>query len=281
MGVTVNKITKEDVGNGGGAGKLYTGKAVMKVIAINPDQAQLQSFGFKQEKPPVYRTDKGQRVAVFVQAQVGEGETKIAHASFFLKPEKAAGMFINKTGNWGKDSDKLGSTARTAYVGEINLIEFIKVWVNSKRDQEVSLDSIDALVHSGSVQELLQIKQAAGENEFYGLLYVQDEKYQAVYTTFERLYSKSSEYLHKQLVKEWDKLKGDFGPISTKLFRESDFALRAYGKPASEAPGKAAKVVDDLPAQTNQATAAQPTSQHSTQQAQAVTADVESDDAPF
>ncbi len=238
MAIKVNQSTSD--GSGSGSGKLYTGVASMKVLAINPTQEQLKSFGYKAEKAPVYKDDKGVRVDVHVEAKVSEKETVKTKLAFFLKPKKVESIFINKQGKFAADRTKVGDGARNPYQGEMELLFFLQAWCDIKKDEELFLDSIDRIVNAGDVTELRQIAANAKENVFKGLLYVREGKYQSVYTgKLEKGWSKSNEYIFKDLVRQEQHLDGYYGPIDFKLYSEDQFALRSFDRKPETATANA------------------------------------------
>lgn len=266
MGVQVNKIDRTTVSEFDGA--LYTGRAILKVIAINPSQSELQGapWNYKQEKPPVYvHTKDGatkQIINIQVEAVVPEGvaedgkpTTKVTSVSFFLGPDRMESTYIDNFGKFGNDKSKLDqASARLAWKGEIDLVRFIENWCGVKKGETCNLDSIEAIATTGDITELHDIFAAAKDNELYGLLYVRDGKYQDLYKSgFERAFSKNSEFTHKSLAREWKDLKGDFGPITPGVFKQSDFALRLY-----EPKGGAATTATSKPAANTAANTANP-----------------------
>lgn len=218
--------------------KLYTGVAMWRVVGINPDQDGLKELGYKAEKAPVYfDPEKGRRI-VFMLASV-DGTMK-ANLAFFLKGEKVPDLWINELGNFGKDRTKLSGNLRNPYKGEVDLLMFIGDWLDVKKGEDLNLSTIDSIVNSGNLAELLDLFKTFKGNVFKGLAYVREGKYQSVYRRkTEKGWSKTSQYIHKSLAAD-DKREGDFGPINFSVFNENDFLLREYVANAAASGGSTA-----------------------------------------
>jgi hypothetical protein len=282
MGIIVKKSTSND---GGSYGKLYTGAMNMKVVAINPTQAELQAMGFKAEKTPVYSFDKevegpdkkkvkvkSQMVKFYLEGEVSEEETAKAQLVFFVTPVARPEIFVDTTFSFGKDKDKLGAKTYNPFDGEIDLLLFLAVWLGHSKGDEFYLESRKKIVANGDVSELKQYMEAANNegNEVKTLLGVttKDNKhYQVVFSKkIEKAWSNNLSYLWKTYVEEYNagRVKDNFGDIGTFTYDQREFALKEY------APGAATH------APVNMATAAS----YGSTNGQAVTDD-ESNEPPF
>jgi len=191
-------------------GKLYTGLANMKVVAINPNKMQLEALGYKPQAEPVYATTedgvKKLRLDFYLAHKEHSMRTKLA---FFLENKPRVNVdgtkaeWINNFGRtaWGTpDAAPAGlkwfdaSTARAAKVGEADLHNFLINWLNISPNDEAKLDKFDALF-LGDYSELRSLLSGAGTNEVRVLLTVRDGKYQAVYGRyFDRATNKRTNY---------------------------------------------------------------------------------------
>lgn len=216
--------------------KLFTGVATCNVIAVNPSKAELELLGIKTEKEQVYlsvdkedKVTKQLRVSFLCEFKVGT-VTHRTGLSIFLKDKQRTDMFINKTGNFGKDVDKVGGETHNPYEGEIELVNFVATLCNSKKGDDISLETIAGMLLNGNVKELKDIVKNAKANTVKLLLGVSaDGKYQHVYTRkIERGYSTDFSYLHKDLVKNQQWVKDDFGPIDLVVYNPANFRLREW-----------------------------------------------------
>lgn len=212
--------------------QLYTGAAKFKVKAINPDQEGLKQLGFKADKAPVYVDDKGTRKVVFHIESI-DGKIK-SNLAFFIKNVKSDTVFMDNFGKFSKDQTKLKGAVRRPWQGESNLIDFLGNWIDVEKDGELFLSTIDDLVRTGNISEILSLFRDFKDNQFYGLAYVREGKYQGVYSRrTARHWTNSFQYIHKALVED-EKREGDFGPINLSVYNKADFAVRAYD--AASAP---------------------------------------------
>lgn len=199
--------------------KLYTGRADVSVVMINPTLAEMQEKGVNYKEEPVYTftTDEGVkkvRIDVWVDHPV-VGLDKVA---FFLANESkpsAAGntQFINdygqsswaatkedllaKVGSWFKDEN-----IRPAYTGEVELIDFLRKLLSIGKDGVSKIDNITKLI-DGNVTELRDILKSAAGRKVQVLYIVKqsgDSWYQNIYTRyFDRGGSKSPTYWDKHM----------------------------------------------------------------------------------
>ncbi|MHA1814376.1 MAG: hypothetical protein ACTSX1_00070 [Candidatus Heimdallarchaeaceae archaeon] len=222
-------------------GRLFTGLRNMKVIAINPNKAEMEEFGYKPQNEPVYITDgelldpngteksKKLRLDFFLQGiGINDGETVRTKIAFFLENKHRT----NKTGNkaeWINDAGRTAwgtpdaapshykwyehETARPCKMGEGDVHLFLVNWLNIQPGDEAKLDNFDALF-DGNYSELRQIFGANINNEVKVLLTVRDGKYQSVYNRyFDRATNKRTSYWEshaKRQAEEGYPIKEDF-----------------------------------------------------------------------
>lgn len=206
MGFNPNSSEKQVVQES----KLYTGLTNMKVVAINPNKAQLEALGYKPQSEPVYITVedgiKKLRLDFYLTHKDYPMKTKVA---FFLENRIRTNQsgtkaeWINNFGRtaWGdlteppKDLKWFdATTARLAKVGEFDLHNFLINWLNISPNDEAKLDKFDALF-VGDYSELKSLFNNAKNNEIRVLLTVRDGKYQSVYGKyFDRATNKRTNY---------------------------------------------------------------------------------------
>lgn len=184
----------------------YKGVAKVKVLAVNPTLAELQAIGLNFNAEPEYTsaTDTGED-KVRIDFIIGNEKLK-TKLSFFLEDKERTNNagdkfeFINNYGqsSWGSTvqevtsrTGKNGNTwfkeegARKAYVGEVQLIQFLSDWLNVSLDDQVTLEKFPNYF-KGDVSELKDYVKAASNNQIYVLLTVREADngkfYQNVYT---------------------------------------------------------------------------------------------------
>ena len=201
-------------------GKLYTGLANMKVIAINPTKSQLEELGYKPQNDPVYNTRDGEteklRLDVFLGLENDDSKimTKVA---FFLENsirknkngDKAE--WINDFGRtaWGTletpPSDLKwfdSETARPCKIGESDVHTFLVNWLNISPNDEAKLENFEGLF-SGDYSELNGLLESNSDNEIRVLLTVRDGKYQSIYNKyFDRATNKRNNYWESHMKKQ-------------------------------------------------------------------------------
>ena len=186
--------------------KVYTGLANMQVIAINPSKAEAEALGINLKEEPVYvgKTDDGtHKVSIdFWLRHTNPDFTQ--KVRFFLE----ARTLVTSTGKQRAINDlgqntftndltvlplKSGSNEtwfstkgiRFAFVGECELIGFLRSWLSVGVDQESKLDSPEALF-KGDVSELRKYLSQF-PNAKVQVLLVEKNGYSNVYTKhFER-----------------------------------------------------------------------------------------------
>lgn len=248
-----NGATDAVVGDGK---KLYTGLTNVLVKAVNPSMEELVAMGYNPQQEPSYlsKNDKGNdklRLDFYVENTETKFKSKI---SFWLENEsrlsqKGMTQYIddfNKAG-WG-DSDKNGlpsfvdaATAREAFVGEEDLMNFIYNWFNCGEGDVCKLETINAIVTKQDIKELRQmIKDAATHGVRVLVGVTKDNKYQTIYTKhFGRPYQKSTTYFTKALEGKYGEFKANYS-LDWKEYTPGIIT------PDTEA-AKVPAVADDLP----------------------------------
>lgn len=234
--------------------ELFTGLASLPVIMINPDKATLEAAGYKPKEEPVYTgitfkqkeadgiTEKdvtrnkivfylkGKEMAKYPDGSVKEVVISV-RKEILVSPDfdiASTGTlrFINENGNvtYSKDLATLQGnpkmewfkpqTARQAYVGEAELIDFVINWMNVKPSTKCSLDTIQAIMQ-GNVKELNDLLKAQPNNRITQLIGVtnKDNKfYQAVYSkcTSRPTASNIAAKFHQKLSESHGEFKADF-----------------------------------------------------------------------
>jgi hypothetical protein len=163
--------------------KLYTGVAPFKVIAVNPDQAQLVAMGINAQKEPDYLNGEKVRIDFWLESQFSPKEMEAINLTEQIKSKFSVFMgsdfstnaaktkyeWINSFGNtaWSKDGDSEDTVpqmtwfkttgARKAYTGEGQLLNFIVNWVNSDtRTDEVFLEDWKNIFR-GNITEIREL----------------------------------------------------------------------------------------------------------------------------
>jgi hypothetical protein len=203
-------------------GKLFTGLRNMKVIAINPNKAEMEALNYKPQNEPVYTSfaedqTKKLRLDFFLQGEGDGGESIRTKIAFFLENKHR----VNKAGTkaewindaarnaWGTTEvapDTLkwfdATTARACKVGEADVHLFLINWLNIQPGDEAKLDNFDALF-DGNYSELRQILGANINNEIKVLLTIRDGKYQSCYNRyFDRASNKRTSYWESHIKKQ-------------------------------------------------------------------------------
>jgi hypothetical protein len=216
MGFNANSSDKQVVKEG----KLYTGLANMKVVAINPTKDQLEALGYRPQNEPVYLTSEGEvkkvRLDVYLSQKAGDAEirTKLA---FFLENKVRVnqagdkGEWINDFGRtaWGLATEAPtelkwfdAETARAARVGEGELHTFLINWLNINPNDEAKLDNFEG-IFDGNYAELNSLLNGNLNNEVRVLLAVREGKYQSVYNRyFDRATNKRTSYWESHIKKQ-------------------------------------------------------------------------------
>lgn len=196
--------------------KLFTGVTLGKVVAICPTKEELEKIGIKTETEPVYIQEPEEdgiekfRLDVYLKVPMIDRPVKVA---FFLKNSPRTNkdgnkeQFIDKTGTtcWGDPNGKDWfdvESARPAYIGEEELVAFIKNWVNVKPKDTATFEDFSKIV-KGDLSELKTIFKGFQSNEVRVLLTVKHndgKAYQNVYGRyFDRATNKGYTYWSKHL----------------------------------------------------------------------------------
>jgi len=214
--------------------KKYEGISIMKVVAVNPNKEELATFGINVENDPVYVGKDKENIDMayidfYVQYKISDTEKPITRIDrFFIKDKKVKstkndGMqWVDKYGNQLWQANKPTATdiankklelkwfqfdadsARNAYEGEVELYDFISIWLNLKREDEISLDKISDLFNN-NFKELKEIFKAWKDNLFWGYLHVRNEKYQSVYNKLFFREKTTQGNIHSGLLKHFAK----------------------------------------------------------------------------
>lgn len=193
--------------------KKFVGVTRVKVLTINPTLKELNAIGVNFKDEPVYSgtTQDGKK---YVSVNFWVKDDKITTPiKFIIKPE----IQLNKNGS-PQLIDKFGlidsfdgfdtSSARQAYVGESELISFIKNWINVKKGGEATLDIQKIL--KGDFSEL---KQLGSANGIWCLATVANNKYQNIYSRFFIRGWVSEEEAKDKFLKHINKKKDDGYPL--------------------------------------------------------------------
>ena len=165
--------------------KYYTGVCSVKVDAVCPNLDETTKLGYNFQKEPEYLTDKegvkGVRLDFYVSNNILRSKISI-----FLKNElnvsktKGTKQFINKfatttwsntleeaTGKEAKNGKKwfLPDGARQAFVGEEQLYELLRNWLNVKIGDELQLTNFKKLF-TGDFSELQTLLKSFNSNVF-------------------------------------------------------------------------------------------------------------------
>lgn len=197
-------MAQVDSGNGE-YGKLKVGVLAFKVVALNPTLEELSKLGIDLQNEPQYlstgdNNEQKVRLDFWLQSDLLENLTKV---SFFLENKLVVSkngkpQFINHYGNntyadtieeANSRVDSNGNSyfkldgARQAYVGEALLIDFLKAWLDIRRNNKIILDNFNALF-DGNVSELKELVNNFNNLKVQAYLYVNDAGYQTVYNRF-------------------------------------------------------------------------------------------------
>ena len=184
--------------------KTIYGIAPMKVVAINPTMDQLISIGINAQKEPEYVGDKT-RLEIWLETQLTEKkvegsvdksleelgiEKQLVNKLTIFTSNTKKGKSDGSTVVWINNFGRICSTAsneqpaaswwkadgqHVAREGEIELIKFLRAWVNAGPTDEVFIDDWDALV-AGNVKELRIILSDFKNNIFRSMIEVRVTK---------------------------------------------------------------------------------------------------------
>ena len=235
---------------------LVTGVANLKVVALNPNKEELQALGRKPKEEPVYLYPNKTSGKMQVQLDIWlEGEVDVldeaepAHVltktTFWVEDSTSRNVYIDKFGGFGKDKSKLDATARLAYNGEVDLIQFLKALSNLGKKDAASLSKVADLAANGDLAEVQDIITRAQKNRVQVLLGVRDGKYQDVFSkVYDFADRTNNAYLHKKVVEQiaYERNGGGspklfLGPINflNDLYVPSSYAARKYSAEGQEA----------------------------------------------
>lgn len=228
MAIKANSSEEQVAGAGG---KLYTGIAAMKVLAVNPNLVTLQGMGVMYQKEPNYVVDfnKGDGPVQKIVFWLGNDVVKVP-CEFLVnvgpwKSSTGKVKWYNRTGDntWAPmladgtiDTSNLPDwykNPETSYVmprGMDAVTEFVRAWANVATGDEIFLDTVEAIT-KGNVSELRSLVSVLSGNSVNVLVYVRDGKYQAVYTRhFGRIKPLRTDLFIKALNEDYGAIKGDY-----------------------------------------------------------------------
>ena len=221
--------------------KLYTGIAKVKVIAINPTLKELNALGINFKTEMVYPGEGRCKVVIWTENSV---MGKVPNTFWINNPAKSASgkdQYIDKYGKsqWVEKKEDLKPTyevngqtftsidiasARIAYGGEVDLINFILNWADVQKDKitkepgECRLETMSKIV-KGDVTELVQLFSSVSNNSVWVGFTVRDGQYQSFYSrTFDRGWAKEPKNIIKALDKETNHK--DYPGVSPYSFQE-------------------------------------------------------------
>ena len=246
-----------------GPKKIYVGAFNMHVTAVNPNKAELEKMGINAKEEPDYfirdKDDKtkvlGVQVRFFLENMFRE-ETVKTTVSFFLRkefleskkdPQNIKYNYIDERGSTIFLTDAVVASKSVPYdwihvpslkkavKGEPELIDFLRNLTNPEREQPTYFENQDMKkLFSGDVSEIRNLVKQANDkgnavrvmllpriNGSRVIQYVFDQK-------FDRAWSSSSKYIHKQLVSQRQRLEkgGVITSMISEDFTESQFFIR-------------------------------------------------------
>lgn len=199
--------------------KLATGPLKMKDVLINPTLQELNDYGVAFKEEPNYLVDdqeRGKGVIITIWAKVDPsnfnaedanalGEYPTSERIYLFDSVRTAQdgkiQYTNKFGMFSFAADKNSlpewfskDGLREAFVGEEQLMKFVKAWGDVRKNDECTLDSIKEIC-KGNFAELKDMEQAwkthkfiwvvglkdRGENKFSSVVY--NKEYWRVYST--------------------------------------------------------------------------------------------------
>lgn len=190
--------------------RIIYGIAPFKVLAVNPSMDELISIGVNAQKEPDYVGDKA-RIEFWLQTclnkepksggseksldELGIEKQMVLKLTIFVsdalkgKADGSTTVWINNFGN--VSSTPAGETPsaswwkpagqRVAREGEIELIKFLRSWVNAGSRDEVFIDDWDALL-KGNVKELREIIKLYKDNIVRSMIEVRISKEGKMYS---------------------------------------------------------------------------------------------------
>jgi len=194
--------------------KTIYGIAPFKVVAINPSMDQLISLGINAQKEPEYIKDDKARIEIWMESQLPktkvEGvdksleelgiEKQLVHKLTVFVSDKNKGKSDGSTTTWINSFGSICSTPagsnpsaswwksqgeHIAREGEIELIKFIRAWVNAGGGDEVSIDNWDLLV-KGNIKELKDILTTFKDNIVRSMISVTTSKDGKTYSAIDQ-----------------------------------------------------------------------------------------------
>lgn len=200
---------------------VYTGKADVQIICVNPTLEEIVKYELptKKDVAPVYigKTDTGiDKLILRVWVKLDNPKI-VTNITFFLEAQdKVAStgsiQYINDYGqnSFGQSLDEVlnrigkngqaffkNEGCRVARVGEAELIEFIRKWLCVANDQKSVFKNFSKIV-SGDVSEITDLVKNYGTSRKVQVLLGEKSGYQNVYSRyFERAGGSSNTYWEK------------------------------------------------------------------------------------
>ena len=223
---------------------LFVGLFKGKSKFINPEKTEVEYIKIDDEGVKSVRLDFSIQSEKFKLD--GELITNLnPRISFFIKDtffksksEKYQYIDVYGVTTWAEDDDTLKSkdfektdkdgkaynwfdvkTARKAYSGEANLIDFIKANLDIKRGKKCQISDVKALIN-GDYTEIVEAFNLIGDRKIWALAYVRDNKYQAI---SDRLFASGWQTNLEYQIK---KMKEDQAEYLTK--NDISFTLKKY-----------------------------------------------------
>ena len=209
--------------------KLFTGIGEFKVVAVNPTLEQLHGMNVMLQSEPKYDVEingdnfkkivfwlRNEDVTTSCEILVTPGEWVSQSGKVKCYNRIGQDQWLEKgpdgsfdTSNcpeWIKEKDTFYAIPR----GMDTVTEFVKAWANVENGGEIKLDTVDK-VANGDVKELRELVKVLANNSVRALVYVRDEKYQAVYTRhFGRVNPKRNDLFIKEMNKDYGAVKGEY-----------------------------------------------------------------------
>lgn len=229
--------------------KLYTGVLPVKVLCVNPTKEQLLQYGINVTKEPVYvQEGKATRLDFWLRGTHNDEPVTTKLAIFIedtvrRNTDKTKCEWVNSFGQscWSAEGEPPAFVwfkkegMRKSFVGEAQLLDFLRTWVNASDGDEVSIEDWDKLL-TGNTTELLEVYRLFKENVLRVMLYVRENEgkfYQDVY---------GYKFVRWNITKHttWASAFNDVRnqPKGTWSYEFKEFAGPAEPKPDSDAPDK-------------------------------------------
>ena len=216
MAIQSNASTEEVIGGI----KTYSGLTNVKVITVNPTMAELHALNINVKQEPNYTVefsgDEYNKIIFWVTNEDGNFKLEILMQNKPRVSQSGKHQWMNNIGQatWSENEPTYEwwkpEGQRKAYTGEETLINFTKAWANVASGDEVSYDTMSAIVN-GDVTEIKGLIKALNTNEVRVLIGVKDDKYQQIYTKyFGRVKPQRDDFFVKALNDDYGSFNADF-----------------------------------------------------------------------